>query len=451
MRPGERGSAFKENVEAVLLAVVLALTIREYIFQAFKIPTGSMATTLLGQHRDLVCSNCGRPFTLTGQYQEGREGLPARCPNCGYVMPRAIVDHTFCAHFPAHPQKLFWRGYYRVLADRLSYNFTEPKRWDIVVFEKPRADGAAGPQDDYIKRIVGLPGETVQVSRGNVFTENGILRKPKDVQEAMWIPVYDGAYNEKTPLGLYPHWVAEKGTLESSRNSGSALTARPDDSGNALVRFDNPVNSYLSYNRWDPAIPYPMVGDIKLDCKLKLPTQGNVRATIENDGHYYSCELSGVAQAPPPALTFYLDGEPVKSAPLPPVRETDWVSLQFCNADAAMWAAIDGRELMRHEYDLPPATVPNSSGLWIGSSGAELAVSDLHIYRDVYYTSRVFGVGRTYGVEAPAQLDKDSYFVLGDNSEYSSDSRYWGFVPRANLIGKGFLVWWPPGALRALK
>ena len=56
-----------------------------------------------------------------------------------------------------------------------------------------------------------------------------------------------------------------------------------------------------------------------------------------------------------------------------------------------------------------------------------------------YYYNRGF-----YGQEGKVlKVPMDSYFVLGDNSDSSRDSRYWGFVPRENVIGRAIFIWWP--------
>lgn len=52
------------------------------------------------------------------------------------------------------------------------------------------------------------------------------------------------------------------------------------------------------------------------------------------------------------------------------------------------------------------------------------------------------------GEEAP--VPADSYFVMGDNRGYSSDSREWGFVPRDKIIGKSYVVYWPPNHFRVI-
>ena len=57
-----------------------------------------------------------------------------------------------------------------------------------------------------------------------------------------------------------------------------------------------------------------------------------------------------------------------------------------------------------------------------------------------------------YGREGSAvTVPKDSYYALGDNSASSRDSRYWGFIPEKNLIGKAVLIYWPLHRMRILK
>ncbi|OGW91517.1 MAG: signal peptidase I [Omnitrophica bacterium RIFCSPHIGHO2_02_FULL_63_14] len=56
-----------------------------------------------------------------------------------------------------------------------------------------------------------------------------------------------------------------------------------------------------------------------------------------------------------------------------------------------------------------------------------------------YYNAEPYG-----GPYDQIRVPEDSFYVLGDNSSNSTDSRYWGFVPRKNVLGKAVFRWWPP-------
>lgn len=47
----------------------------------------------------------------------------------------------------------------------------------------------------------------------------------------------------------------------------------------------------------------------------------------------------------------------------------------------------------------------------------------------------------------PLEIPQDAYFTLGDNRDFSADSRYWGFVPEENFVGKASLIYWPLGRM----
>ncbi|MFH1847352.1 MAG: signal peptidase I [Candidatus Omnitrophota bacterium] len=65
-------------------------------------------------------------------------------------------------------------------------------------------------------------------------------------------------------------------------------------------------------------------------------------------------------------------------------------------------------------------------------------VEDAPINRFLYYNRGDYGKDNVF-----ITVPEDSFFVLGDNSLNSMDSRYWGFVPARNLVGKAFLIHWP--------
>lgn len=79
-----RPSAMRETIESVVVAFVLAFLFKTFEAEAFVIPTGSMAPTLLGRNKDVVCPKCGTHLTI-GASDEVQ-------PETDYVIPGA-QDH----------------------------------------------------------------------------------------------------------------------------------------------------------------------------------------------------------------------------------------------------------------------------------------------------------------------------------------------------------------------
>src|SRR5512147_2308716 len=104
----------REWIESILIAFILAMFIRTFFFQAFKIPSGSMRPTLIEGDRLLV--------------NKLRYG--AKIPLVNYRLP----------------------------------GFTHPKRGDVVVFAYPE-----DRKRDFIKRLIALGGETVEIRAGDIF------------------------------------------------------------------------------------------------------------------------------------------------------------------------------------------------------------------------------------------------------------------------------------------
>ncbi len=204
----------KETLESVVIAFILAFVFRAYIVEAFVIPTGSMAPTLLGEHLGVTCSQCGYDFAIdlrgpgerpsdvidgavdTLTQANGPGGVHAACPMCKYqeYVPKGARTSSGD----------------RILVHKYIYSVSKPRRWDVVVFKNPQMwnnDDSRGPTTNYIKRLIGLPGEHLQIIEGNIYVRRAesddpaerewrIARKTDrpDVQEAVWQPIYHSRF-----------------------------------------------------------------------------------------------------------------------------------------------------------------------------------------------------------------------------------------------------------------
>mgnify|MGYP001365242599 CR=1 FL=1 len=144
-------SSFREWNETVFIAFVLALIIRSLVVQAFWIPTGSMQPTLLGEMQDPVT----RQRTQSGD--------------------RILVNKFAYVADLSLDGRLKW-------LPKLWLRF--PKRGDIVVFKYPDPDPKAAPRD-FIKRVIGLPGDRIRIIEGTVFVNDTALEEPY-IAEPPW-------------------------------------------------------------------------------------------------------------------------------------------------------------------------------------------------------------------------------------------------------------------------
>ncbi|MFA5158964.1 MAG: signal peptidase I [Candidatus Omnitrophota bacterium] len=75
-------------------------------------------------------------------------------------------------------------------------------------------------------------------------------------------------------------------------------------------------------------------------------------------------------------------------------------------------------------------------------------MTDSPFSRNIYYNVEDWMFGKSGQV---IRVPEGHYFALGDNSAHSADSRQWGFVPKKDLVGKAFMIWWPPKRIRLIK
>lgn len=89
-KPPEIKDPYREIVETIVFVVVLVFMLKTFLAEAFVIPTGSMATTLLGYHKDVICQQCGYDYRVNASSEaEPQDGfkqdvVTSKCPNCAF-------------------------------------------------------------------------------------------------------------------------------------------------------------------------------------------------------------------------------------------------------------------------------------------------------------------------------------------------------------------------------
>lgn len=466
----------REHCDFLAFSLCLIFLFRAFVAEPFEIPTGSMGPTLLGRHKEETCSHCGFDVVVSSSDEiDHRTGeakaqiISAQCPNCGAELDLSRTNSR--------------------AGDRIVVLKNPPdgyRRFDVVVFKH-----VDSPRIYYVKRIVGLPGETVRVHRGEVETldsETGlwhICRKSPEQILATTIPVYD----DRHPVAGEPSrwlsnpsdgWLRGGSSHELQLKSGNATLVYQHmpraGSPPRLITDDLGYNSSLTRSEWESrhllrgSAGHP-VGDLLLSFRVELTDDSRlVAAELHSSADAARWQWSKETRE----HELSWNGETVwrRTDPLRP-------GVHHCtlgNVDKQLLLWLDGELLARIEVeslagipkgpmeeDLHPASVE--------ASGMGTRISDLVLSRDIYYTrqsqasdffrpavdalemdrflaepSRWKRLREIRPQSQPWTLGADEYVALGDNSQQSNDSRHWRHGPavkRTMILGRAEFLLWP--------
>ncbi|MCA9064710.1 MAG: signal peptidase I [Planctomycetaceae bacterium] len=454
-----RQDGTRDTVEAVVIAFVLAFLFKTFEAEMFVIPTGSMAPTLYGRQKEIHCDGCGYDYDL-GASQEldqssGRLIHRIRqsvCPNCRKWNQ---VEHASVFNGD------------RIVVNKQVAHF---QRFDVVVFKNPEE-----PQVSYIKRLVGLPGETLRIRQGDLYTRRSedepwrIQRKEDpEKQRRIQIPVYDDQFppTELLEAGAEERWVA--GVPDSSANQNGywseanntwkrqenrSFTSDGSNSELEWLRYRHLVPASNSWHNatgpvgsdtmraeligdfcgYNPDINHEYstlwVGDLTIQADVEIESaQPDSELVFElvKSFYNYRCRLdpsSGKLELI--SLNRRLDSEnpveEVHATAQTPIKGSGKWSVEFANVDDRLLVWIDGDlvqlsqpvEMDRTDLQLP--TNADLAPVGIAARNVASRISGLRILRDIYYRTEPFGPQRNTSHQHPEESSAWQYMHAPDD------------------------------------
>lgn len=442
-------AAVRETIESVVIAFVLAFLFRTFEAEAFVIPTGSMAPTLMGRHKDAVCPQCGQPFRTSASEEvnqktnalDGDQVVVGMCPNC-----RNVVDFREDRPLAPGEEHRYYPSYKgdRILVDKAAYEVNDLERFDVVVFKWP-----GGAETNFIKRFVGLPNETLRICRGDVQVRSdgaesfAIARKPPHKLEAMLQLVYDNDHQAKAlvaadfPQRWQPDQPAPAGSwLPSGDHRSFSADGQaektvwlryrhlvPTSDQWTAARAGKPIpqpvraeliSDFCAYNAFKflsqdhidrrpldelARIPSPLlglhwVGDLAVECELDVRSStGLVILELVEGGRL----LRTTFDLATGKATLGITGKPDFSPScVTAVRGPGTYRLRFANADDSLTLWVNGEPVPFEQptrYEPLDNTVPTLADLApvaVGSDRASVEVRHLRVLRDLYYIANKY-------------------------------------------------------------
>ncbi len=449
--------SLRRLVHIITILFLLFLIVRTLAVEPFGVTTGSMAETIHGNRREAPCPRCGANVCV-GTPDESRASHnpqeSAYCWNCG----KEKLNLLQMANTNVLGD--------RIMVDKLIYKVRDPVRWEVAVFRCP-----VDLRKPYVKRVVGLPGEEFRIFDGDAYANGQLLRKSLAQVHEVQIPIFTMSHVPNTggwadrwevgPLAESARLPAQKPKLPKvadvvqedrlvldATETPFGLTYRHRDLDS---KRDSTVRDRLAYNGgpahrvWLPVHDFIVSFDVEV-----VSGTGSLALRLDDGADRVVVDLpigGGTGRIGSEV------GTPTEFTLKNPLSPGQRHHIEFAFVDRRIFFTLNDVEVIGpiDVAAVPSKLTSDPAGkrlgterpLQLGVRGVSVVLHQLTLSRDIHYRSEDEDCVNATRSSLP--LGPKNYFMLGDNSSSSSDSRVWEIptVDRSAFLGKPFFVHQP--------